>query len=255
MVKQPPLQNSEEQILGEIETKIVGMQYHDADVEPGEAVNLEREPENSHDEHSVRVENGRFQTVGHLPRKLVSWLAPLLDSGKVRVDGCVPESAEENQKHSPTTRPLCLAVFLCKKGKTLLEKTQIHGKLDALHEVVRRAYEDIQDYSDAELILELADGCGGPATRDSVPRPGNSGRRCLSCEDTTARRPRRPPFSLPVTGRGTPLELRRHLKRHRGATRLRGCRGACRLAPTLLDERLSRPSPVQHASGQRRQRD
>ena len=166
MVKQPPLQNSEEQILGEIETKIVGMQYHDADVEPGEAVNLEREPDNSHDEHAVRAENGRFQTVGHLPRKLVFWLAPLLDAGKVRVDGCVPETAEENRERSPTTRSLILTVFLCKKGKTLLEKTQIHGKLDALHEVVRRAYEDIQDYSDAELILELAVGCGAPATRE-----------------------------------------------------------------------------------------
>lgn len=36
---------SNEQLLGEIETRIMGMQYHDAAVEPGEQINLEREPE------------------------------------------------------------------------------------------------------------------------------------------------------------------------------------------------------------------
>ena len=59
------------QLLGEIETEIVGRQYHSAGVQPEERVNLEREPENSRDKKAIRVENGRFEPVGYLPRKLV----------------------------------------------------------------------------------------------------------------------------------------------------------------------------------------
>jgi len=77
----------DDQLLGEFETRIAGMQYYDASVALGEEVNLEREPENPHDRWSIRVENGFFEPVGHLPRRVVSWLAPLIDSGQVRVDG------------------------------------------------------------------------------------------------------------------------------------------------------------------------
>ena len=69
-----------EQILGEIETRIVGMQYHnDANLNPGERVNLDREPENSHDNQALRVENGRFQAVGH--RELFRKLPQLIRKG------------------------------------------------------------------------------------------------------------------------------------------------------------------------------
>ena len=36
-----PLWLRNEQLLGEIETRIVGMRHHDAQVDPGEQVNLE----------------------------------------------------------------------------------------------------------------------------------------------------------------------------------------------------------------------
>jgi hypothetical protein len=123
-----------EQLLGEVETRIVGMQYHEAEVAPGEQINLEREPENSHDECSILVENGHFRPVGRLPRRLASWLAPLIDAGKLRVDGHASKTAEPRHNACPVT----LTVFLCEKGRHLLEKTAISGKLDALHEIVRR---------------------------------------------------------------------------------------------------------------------
>ena len=51
----------------------------------------------------------------------------------------------------------------------MLEKTEVHTKLYALHDVVRRAYEDAQDYSDADLILELADGLRLLTRRELLP--------------------------------------------------------------------------------------
>jgi len=87
MIAKPSQNTSEEQLLGEIETHIVGLQYHDAAFEPGEAIHLEREPDNVHDGQATRVENQAFEQIGYLPKKLASWLAPLIVAGKLRVDG------------------------------------------------------------------------------------------------------------------------------------------------------------------------
>ena len=73
-----------EQLLGELKTFIVGMQYYEAEVNPGEVVNLEREPDNPHDANSIRVENPDFLPVGHIPRRISGWLAPLLDVTRAR---------------------------------------------------------------------------------------------------------------------------------------------------------------------------
>jgi hypothetical protein len=151
--------------LGEIEARIVGMQYYDAETDPGEWMNLEREPENSHDERAIRIENGRFEAVGHLPRQLASWLSPLIDAGKLRVEGSVPKTAGRNNNSCPIT----LIVFVCDKGRNLLNKTDVTGKLEALHEVVRKAYEDARGYGDADTILGLAEGLRPMDRQDLLP--------------------------------------------------------------------------------------
>ena len=58
------------------------MQHHKAKIHPGEQINLEREPKNAHDRRAIRVENGRFEPVGYLPKNMASWLAPLIDRGR-----------------------------------------------------------------------------------------------------------------------------------------------------------------------------
>jgi hypothetical protein len=154
-----PEQDSQEEIrapfLGEIETEIVGMQYHKAKIQPGEQVNLERKPENARDPRAIRVENGLFEPVGYLPRKAASWLAPLIDSGQIHLDGYVPQVATAE---SPTRCPVVLMVFQDEKGRHLLEKIEPRNELEVLHQTVRQAYEDAQHYRDPELILGLAKG-------------------------------------------------------------------------------------------------
>ena len=85
-----PSPSLEEQLLGEINAQVVGIQQHDAVVQPGEQVNLEREPENVHDKTTIRVENRHFQSAGHLPQDIAARVAPLIDTGKIRLDGYVP---------------------------------------------------------------------------------------------------------------------------------------------------------------------
>ncbi|MGI6417647.1 MAG: ARPP-1 family domain-containing protein [Thermoguttaceae bacterium] len=159
---------TEEQLLGEIETWIAGMQYYDATVGAGEQVNLEREPDNRHDPCSIRVENGRCQPVGHLPRQIVAWLAPLIDSDQVHIEGYVPQNTAPSSQHRGSL-PLALAIFLSRSGNQFLAQRKVRNKLDALHEVVRRSYEDATGYADAELIDGLVEGLRPLARQELLP--------------------------------------------------------------------------------------
>jgi hypothetical protein len=49
-------------------------------------------------------------------------------------------------------------VFQCEKGHRILEKTDPHNELDALHQTVLQAYQNAQSYRNPELILGLAKG-------------------------------------------------------------------------------------------------
>ncbi|KAK2613815.1 hypothetical protein N8I77_000697 [Diaporthe amygdali] len=77
------------QLYGTLDNKIVGCRYYDGIVSPGEVVVLRREPSNPYDANAVRVDNVMGTQVGHLPRKLVEKLAPLMDSGDVLVEAAI----------------------------------------------------------------------------------------------------------------------------------------------------------------------
>jgi hypothetical protein len=85
-----------EKYLGSIESQIVGIQYYDDEVKSGEKIFFEREPDNNHDKNAIRVENLDFKKVGFLPKKSSSWLASLIDQGKVMIDGLVKDSYYDN---------------------------------------------------------------------------------------------------------------------------------------------------------------
>ena len=55
----------QDSLLGEIETEIVGRQYHAAKILPGDQVNVERDSKNRHDQRAIRVETGCREPVGY----------------------------------------------------------------------------------------------------------------------------------------------------------------------------------------------
>jgi hypothetical protein len=158
-VPEPNLpQSTDVQLLGELQTEVVGTSDNDLAVQPGEQVNLERETENAHDTNAIRVENRHFQPIGHLSNDVASWLAPLIDAGNVRLDGYVPRGNRGGKQPTPHTSQLTLAVFLTGKGLNLLEKTDPRNRQEALHQVVLHVYRGVHDYSDPRLVLEVAEG-------------------------------------------------------------------------------------------------
>lgn len=168
MLTQDAQEAVRDSLLGEIETEIVGMQYHKARVQPGERVNLERDSKNTHDRRAIRVENGHFIRVGYLPRKAASWLAPLIDAGKIHLDGYVPQN-QSNSGDEPNRCPLNLMVFQAENGRGLLEKTEPQTELEAIHQTVLQAYQNAQSYHNPELIVGLANGLQPLEKQDLLP--------------------------------------------------------------------------------------
>ena len=144
----------QDSLLGEIETEIVGRQYHAAKILPGDQVNLERDSKNRHDRRAIRVETGCREPVGYLPRRAISWLAPLIDSGQIYLDGYIPQVAPQTENRCSVV----LRVFQYDKGRHLLEKAEPRNELEALHQTVLQAYQNAQSYHDPNLILGLAKG-------------------------------------------------------------------------------------------------
>jgi hypothetical protein len=156
MIAQESKEDVRNPFLGEIESEIVGMHHHEARVNPGEQINLEREPKNTHDRHAIRVDNGKFEPVGYLPKSTASWLSPLIDKWKIHLDGYVLKESQDTGEE--TSRRVNLMVFQGKKGRRLLEKSEPHDELETLHQTVLQAYQNSQGYRSPELILGLAKG-------------------------------------------------------------------------------------------------
>ncbi|KAJ7287410.1 SNF2 family N-terminal domain-containing protein [Mycena rebaudengoi] len=76
-----------EELLVSMETSVVGVQYYTGLVGVGEQVRLNREPSNPYDRNAIQVKNIGQTQVGHLPKKVASKLAPLLDARLVNVEG------------------------------------------------------------------------------------------------------------------------------------------------------------------------
>jgi len=156
-IPSPPVKKRGELFLGEIEVQIVRGHHLHLLGEPGKRVHLQRDPEDPRDPSAIRVEDDRHRCVGHLPRKLSAWLAPLLDAGKVRIDAHLPAVANGSPLLDPDADRLVLVVFLRSKGKPMLDSRQSRVRFDLMHEVVRQAYQDAQQCGDPAVATGLAE--------------------------------------------------------------------------------------------------
>ncbi len=150
--------------LGRIEAHLAGTQYCDAQLRPGEEFSLEREPDNTHDSNAIRVENPDFHKTGYLPRRVVSWLAPLVDAGEVLVTG---RAVKASREHRAARLPLELDLYLTKKGAHILEERANPGSAgEALHQVVLAAYRQSEAWDRPQAITGLSEHLLALSQRD-----------------------------------------------------------------------------------------
>jgi len=154
--------------LGEVFTEIAGGQYYEAGIEPGGKLQLEREPGNEHDENAIRVENVRFQQAGYVPRRISSWLAPLIDSGEVWVEGRAADSpgAEKSARDF-----ILIELYLHGKGRRILRRSSDpKDGMEALHQAVLAVWAEVDKWTDAEAVTVLANRLKALAAEDLLPR-------------------------------------------------------------------------------------
>jgi len=157
--------------LGEFCTEIVGVQHHDGEARQGEAVVLQREPGNPHDKNAVRVDNSKGEHVGYLPREVADWLAPLLDAGKVRLEGTAQAATNDEDDRSSSFRvPLELKVSLLEAGSSILERSASpQSPVEEAHEKVRAAWMEAENCTDPSVAAGLEPELGPDERRSASP--------------------------------------------------------------------------------------
>lgn len=157
MPQRIPQSDRSEQLLGEIESRITGMSRCEGRVGPGERVHLRRVPDSRRDRCWIEVEGDDGRPLGYLPRRIASWLAPLIDEQHLRLEGCVPQHAVYGAEYQGSLA-VTLTVYLREASKPLIGPRSVTSPLDALHELVRRACEEAGSYVDPRLVEGLVDG-------------------------------------------------------------------------------------------------
>ncbi|CAE6425244.1 unnamed protein product [Rhizoctonia solani] len=100
------------------QSSVVGIQYYDGLVGPGEQVALVREPSNKYDRNAIQVMNIGMRQVGHIPRQVAANLAPLIDRGLILVEGTMNDG---NLQGSQYTLNVTLNIYGKPGVRTMLE--------------------------------------------------------------------------------------------------------------------------------------
>lgn len=72
---------------GNIEAKVVGVQYYRGLASSGETILVRREPSNPYDSNAIRIDNVAGTQIGHVPRRIAGKLAPYMDQRLVHCEG------------------------------------------------------------------------------------------------------------------------------------------------------------------------
>lgn len=97
-------------LLGILDTHIVGRKFNsEVKVEQGATISVVRDSENPKDKNAIKVTyvgSENEPVLGHLPRELVRYLSPLLDSGLLQIEGIIT-SVPENDFASVPIKLFC----------------------------------------------------------------------------------------------------------------------------------------------------
>ena len=162
--------SSQDKCLGEIHTRIAGMQFVDGEVQAGEIVYLERDFQNQHDRNAIRVKNLDTISAGFVPREICSWLSPLWDEGKVFLEGQIPKEGYSSNYDRHQGCSLHIRVFLTPKGNPLLQRNpNPDTEMEAVQDILRQVYENLQTYTNPGIINGLYERLKKFVQRDALP--------------------------------------------------------------------------------------
>lgn len=74
-------------LYGDLDTKIVGVQYYRGMASEGEVILIRREPANPYDANAIRIDNVNKTQIGHIPRRVAAKLSKYIDDRSLHCEG------------------------------------------------------------------------------------------------------------------------------------------------------------------------
>jgi SWI/SNF-related matrix-associated actin-dependent regulator of chromatin subfamily A3 len=74
-------------LYGDLDTKIVGVQYYRGFASDGEVILIRREPGNPYDANAIRIDNVNREQIGHIPRRVAAKLSKYIDDKSLHCEG------------------------------------------------------------------------------------------------------------------------------------------------------------------------
>jgi SWI/SNF-related matrix-associated actin-dependent regulator of chromatin subfamily A3 len=74
-------------LYGDLDTKIVGVQYYRGFACQGEVILIRREPANPYDANAIRIDNVNREQIGHIPRRVAEKLSKYIDDKSLHCEG------------------------------------------------------------------------------------------------------------------------------------------------------------------------
>ncbi len=157
--------NEQEYLLGVIETVITGL-HRSARILPRDRVAFHRDPENRRDPNAVRVENSEALPVGYLPRRVASWLGPLLDRRAVEIRGKVTD--DRRVRHGLI--PLDLRLHPTAEGRSILQQRENPGNTaEAFHNMVLATWRMADQWTLPKVIRDVHEHLLALRQDDALP--------------------------------------------------------------------------------------
>jgi len=74
-------------LYGDLDIKIVGVQYYRGFACEGEVILIRREPGNPYDANAIRIDNVNREQIGHIPRRMAAKLSKYIDDRSLHCEG------------------------------------------------------------------------------------------------------------------------------------------------------------------------
>ena len=142
--------------VGTIHSHLTGFEYTSAQVNAGEKLTVEREPENLNDTNAIRVSNGS-ERLGYLNRQDSLWLAPLMDAWLVEL------KAQPLHCRNKASMHLELTVKTTSSGDAILSPNREDSPKAVLHNSMLTVYFNLDGYSREtlnEVLLQYSIAMG-----------------------------------------------------------------------------------------------
>ncbi len=152
--------------IGEFRVTVEGATHYAGNPLEAEPVTFVRESIGRRDACVIAVHDADGRKIGWLPRDVTHWLAPLLDSGVVAIDGMAPRrSGDADGSHFL----IQIAAYAPRGAGKIFAPAGGRGLAGLVHSIIKQAYRKAQRETDPSAVADLAASVDPLARQELLP--------------------------------------------------------------------------------------